>query len=150
MSRPRPPLSPLTVEAERRHAGGTVEDGVAAGQRLSVSRVGLGTRHRPPVSAVVPAEEWTPAFQRQNSRTWKRQTPAHRRLLASTQAWSLSSSSGSYSSSSLLFMIRCFCLRPVELPANKTLVLVTVETIPTMCEDVIRGRHAPTWLVLFL
>lgn len=55
-------VSPLAVQAERRHAGGTVEDGVAAGQRLSVSRVGLGTRHRRPVSAVVPAEEWTPAF----------------------------------------------------------------------------------------
>lgn len=40
-------------------------------------------------------------------------------LLASTQAWSLSSSSGSYRSSSLVGMVRCFRLRPVELPAEE-------------------------------
>lgn len=45
---------------------------------------------------------------------------SHRLLLASTQAWSLSSSSGSYSSSSLVGMVRCFRLRPVELPMEET------------------------------
>lgn len=50
---------------------------------------------------------------------WKT-TMSHRLLLASTQAWSLSSSSGSYSSSSLVGMVRCLCLRPVELPAEET------------------------------
>ncbi len=40
-------------------------------------------------------------------------------LLASTQAWSLSSSSGSYSSSSLVSMVRCLRLRPVELPVEE-------------------------------
>lgn len=45
---------------------------------------------------------------------------SHRLRLASTQAWSLSSSSGSYSSSSFVGIIRCFRLRPVELPAEET------------------------------
>lgn len=40
-------------------------------------------------------------------------------LLASTQAWSLSSSSGSYSSSSFVCMTLCLCLRLVEMPAKK-------------------------------
>ena len=44
---------------------------------------------------------------------------SYRLLVASTQAWSLSSSSGSYRSSSLVGMVRCFRLRPVELPAEK-------------------------------
>ena len=50
----RTDFSPLTVQTQRGHAGGTVEDGIAAGETLSLA--GLPRRpHRKSPSAVVPA-----------------------------------------------------------------------------------------------